>query len=164
MRCWPPGHSGPMLKKIDATGMDTFLALSQLYEAEFAPITGAARDAQGMYPVSTPLDDTHPGYFYCEGEAAIGFAIIATESEPYEVCEFFIRKEYRKQGAGQKMAVALFNKHAAHWRVKQLHNATYAHRFWLRVLEDYTQGNFTQCLYEDEKWGKVHMQGFSSRA
>jgi predicted acetyltransferase len=152
-----------MLKRITDANMSKYLELAQLYEEEFAPLTGASRDEAGIYPVSTQIDETHIGYFYCDNGNEIGFTVIGTEKEPYDVCEFFVHKNYRKQGAGQKLAYEIFNMYSVDWSVKQLYNAKHAHLFWLKVLRGYTNNNFTQHLYEDEKWGKVHLQLFTSK-
>ena len=154
-----------MLKQINNENMHKFVEMSQKYEDEFSPLTGAKKDAKGFYPVSTPIDETHLGYFYCTGanHQEIGFAIISVEKEPYEVCEFYIMQEYRKIGAGQDLACALFNMFPVNWCVKQLYEAKNANAFWISVISKYTGYDFTQRLYEDEKWGKVYIQEFSSR-
>jgi len=152
-----------MLKRITNANMAGYFALSQLYEDEFAPITGAIKDSGGQYPVSTPIDETHIGYFYCEDDIEIGFAVVGIEKEPYDVCEFFIKKEFRKKGAAQKLAFGIFDMYSVEWSIKQLEGAIHATEFWLKVISRYTADNFTQHEIEDEKWGKVRMQLFSSR-
>jgi len=152
-----------MLKKITDANMDRYFELSQLYEEEFAPVTGATKDNSGQYPVSTPIDETHIGYFYCQKGIEVGFVVIGIEKEPYDVCEFFIHKDFRKKGAGQKLAFGIFDMYSVDWSVKQLPGAEHATKFWLRVIGEYTANNFTQHEIEDEKWGKVRMQLFSSK-
>jgi len=152
-----------VLKPITAANMDIYLSLAQLYEEEFAPITGATKDASGLFPLSTPIDETHIGYYYCVDNREIGFAVINTGQNPYDVCEFFVLKDYRKQGIGEELAVKVFNLHRVNWSVKQLYNAKKANSFWIKVISKYTGDNFSQHLFEDDKWGKVHMQKFSSK-
>ena len=155
-----------MIKKITDENMQKYFDLAQLYEDEFSPITGAVKNKDGSFPVSTPIDETHIGYFYCEDTAKdseIGFIVINAEKEPYDICEFFIHKDYRNKGAGQKLAFEIFDMYSVDWSVKQLHNAKKANLFWLKLINKYTSGDFTQHLYEDKKWGKVHMQLFSTK-
>ena len=143
--------------------MDTYFELSDLYEEEFARLTGAKRNENGHYPVSTHIDKVHIGYFIFDAEGIKGFIVINTEKDPYEVCEFFILKEYRNQGLGQRLAFTVFDAYDVNWSVKQIHNAEQARAFWIKVISKYTEGNYREQLYEDEKWGKVYMQLFSSR-
>jgi len=150
-----------MIKLITDENMNKYLELAQIYEKEFAHLTGARTDENGLYPVSTPIDAIHIGYYYCENKLEIGFMVINIESEPYDVCEFFILKEHRKRGSGQKLAFEVFDLHNVEWSVKQLYDAKQANSFWIRVIGEYTGNAFSQQIYEDEKWGKVHMQTFS---
>ena len=152
-----------MLKQITEGNMDRYLCLAQDYEEEFVPFTGAVRDETGAYPLSTPTAETHLGYYYCEDGVEAGFIVISTNEEPYDVCEFFVLQEFRKKGIGQKLAFEVFDLYDADWTVKQLYAAENARLFWIKVIDKYTGGAFTQNIYEDKKWGKVHMQKFSSK-
>jgi len=153
-----------MIKRISNKDMDTYFELSSLYEEEFAPLTGAKRNENGHYPVSTPIDKAHIGYFIFDADEEKGFIVINTEKDPYDVCEFFILKEYRNQGLGQRLAFTVFDAHNVNWSVKQLYSAERARAFWIKVIGKYTEGNYTEQLYEDEKWGRVYMQLFSSNS
>jgi predicted acetyltransferase len=151
------------IKQITDKNMDKYFEFSQIYEEEFSPFTNASKNEHGLYPVSTQIDKNHIGYFAYDNYSAIGFIVINTEKEPYDVCEFFILKEFRRQGFGEKLAFKIFNLYNANWSVKQLYYAKHANTFWNRVISKYTGDNYTQHLFEDEKWGKVYMQLFSSK-
>jgi predicted acetyltransferase len=152
-----------MIKQIHDMSLHSFPELSDLYEEEFAPLTGAARGENGSYPISTPIDETHHGYLLLDGDASVGFAIVAVGNEPYDICEFFIRPEYRKQRCGEQLAFFLFDKFPGTWTVKQLITAEKATAFWIRVLDKYTGGDFIRRTYEDDKWGNVQMQVIDTR-
>ncbi|MCL2161877.1 MAG: GNAT family N-acetyltransferase [Betaproteobacteria bacterium] len=152
-----------MIKQISNINMDIYFELSDLYEEEFAPLTGAKRNGNGHYPVSTPINKTHIGYIIFNANEKIGFIVINIEKEPYDICEFFILKKYRNQGLGQRLAFTVFDAHNVNWSVKQLYNAEQARAFWIKVISKYTEDNYTEQLYEDKKWGKVYIQLFSSK-
>jgi len=152
-----------VIKQISDENMDKYFEIAQIYEEEFSYLTGASKNENGLYPISTAIDETHIGYFICNNNNIIGFIVINIEKEPYDVCEFFILKEHRKQGFGEKLAFEVFNLYNVNWSVKQLQSAKHAHAFWIKVISKYTGNNYTQHLYEDEKWGKVYMQLFSSK-
>jgi len=61
------------------------------------------------------------------------------------------------------LAFEIFNLYNVHWTVKQLLSAKHANAFWIKVIGKYTGNNYTQHVYEDEKWGKMYMQVFSSK-
>ncbi len=152
-----------MIEPISNENLDKFTTLSQIYEAEFAPLTGAKKDNNGLYPLSTPINKTHAGYLLYHDNKAVGFIVINTEKEPFDVCEFFILKKYRRQKLGQELAFKIFDLHPGRWTVKQLYNAVDANTFWLKIINKYTKSHYTQTLYDDDKWGKVYMQSFSSK-
>jgi len=152
-----------MIIQISDKNIEKYCELSELYEDEFAPLTGASKNENGIYPISTQIDETHIGYFMCNNGKMIGFIVINIGVQPFDVCEFFILKEYRNQGLGQELAFKVFDLYDAIWKVKQLYNAKNANSFWINIINKYTKGNYTQQVCNDEKWGKVYMQNFASK-
>lgn len=148
------------LSRIDATNEAYYQELSQVYETEFAPLTGAVPDARGLYPISTPVDDSHHGYLMLVGGQAAGFIVVQVADEPREVCEFFVAPTYRRRGLGRQLATRVFDMYAGPWVVKQLEAAHKARTFWLGVLQPYTAGCMSECMLHDPRWGRVYQQSF----
>ena len=77
-----------------------------------------------------------------------GFAlvsVIADESPPVtSMSEFFVMRNYRRKGVGERAAKELFARFSGPWSVSQVLANLPAQRFWRRVITDVTQGEFTE--------------------
>ena len=152
-----------MIIPIHTANYADYLALTQPYEQEFAPLTGASPDSSGHYPLSTDIDANHPGFLYLHQGKAVGFIVVQTNELPYDVCEIFVTKAARELGVARKLAFYTFNQYPGAWTVKELINAKKSRAFWLKILTEYTAQNFEETLYEDPKWGWVYKQQFNTR-
>ena len=78
----------------------------------------------------------------------IGFALVRViESEQrtyFSIAEFFVMKKYRRQGIGKSAAQQVFNLHRGAWEVFQKESNKPAQIFWKKVIDEYTQGKFTE--------------------
>ncbi len=137
-----------------------YAQLSNIYEEEFSPLTGAKPDVDGTYPISTVLDEFRVGYFACYKGIPIGFIVVDLSAEPFEVCEMFIQKEYRNRHFATQLVKEVFRLHSGQWQIKQLYEATKARAFWLGFLSSYTF--YRETVFMDEKWGKVYRQVFET--
>lgn len=152
-----------MLVPITTENHHIYVNLSQSYEAEFAPQTGAVTDKDGVYPLSTPLDDTHSGYLYYHNGLPIGFYIFYTDREKafFVACELYILPLYRKQGLGFKLCKAIYDQHPGCWHSLQLLTAESSRAFSLRMLKQYGV-TFTEDMVEDTRWGTCYRQVFQT--
>jgi predicted acetyltransferase len=81
--------------------------------------------------------DGHPG----------GFALVKriNDAPPtFDMGEFFIPRQYRRQGIGRRVAVDLFDRFPGRWEVRELLANKPAQSFWRRIISDYTSGVFTE--------------------
>ncbi len=60
----------------------------------------------------------------------------------YELMDFFITPKYRGQGVGRLAARAAFDLYHGRWQVEELARNTPAIRFWHRVIDEYTRGQY----------------------
>lgn len=153
----------PELRLVTSENIDIYNNLIQCYEAEFSSITEKAPEKDGKFPLDTHLEENVSGYLYMNDDIPLGFATIKLEKKNCEVCEFYIIPYFRNNGLGESFAFALFNKHKGNWEIKQLLKAHFASKFWRKVLDKYTKGNFKEDIYEDLYWSKVIRQSFSNR-
>lgn len=65
------------------------------------------------------------------------------------VSEFFILRKYRRKGIGMKVAHRLFAKYTGKWSVEQEAGNYPAQAFWVKVIDEYTKGNFTESQTEN---------------
>lgn len=68
------------------------------------------------------------------------------------ISEFYIKKEYREKNIGKEAAIKTFEKFKGKWEVREIRNNPKAREFWVKVISDYTQGNFKEIEMNDEKW------------
>jgi len=92
-------------------------------------------------------------YFVKIDEKLAGFALgMQNRPETGEriniLSEFFILRKYRRKGIGMKVAHQLFAKYPGKWSVVQEADNFPAQAFWRKVIDKYTQGNFTETQGE----------------
>lgn len=79
-----------------------------------------------------------------------GFAL-ATRGSPmsddptvFDVAEFFILRNYRRDGVGRRAAFLLWDHHPGRWIVRVSEGNSGALPFWTSVIAEYTDGNATE--------------------
>lgn len=138
----------------------------QLYLYDFSQIDGGDVDNFGLF-VFPNLDkywietERYPFLLRVAGKLA-GFSLLRRgtyfEDGPYQksnsmiVAEFFVMRKFRRHGVGKWMAVQLFNRFPGWWEVAQTLDNTAAQDFWSSVIEQYTEGNFSQYLLVNDAW------------
>src|SRR5690348_12776640 len=75
--------------------------------------------------------------------------------------EFFAARQYRRHGAGRRMATALFERYAGEWIVRQLLTNRAAQMFWRSIIADYTGGKFTETQehFADDQMARRYGDG-----
>jgi len=76
-----------------------------------------------------------------------GFALVKriNDAPPtFDMGEFFIARQYRRQGLGRRAATKLFDSLPGHWEVREMPANAPAQTFWRRTIAAYTSGNFTE--------------------
>jgi [ribosomal protein S5]-alanine N-acetyltransferase len=73
-----------------------------------------------------------------------GFALVKQiADDTYDMGEFFIARQYRRMGLGQRIATELFDRFAGHWELRELLTNKGAQVFWRRIVGEYTDGEFS---------------------
>lgn len=76
-----------------------------------------------------------------------GFALVKriNDTPPtFDMGEFFIPRQHRRQGIGHRVAVNIFDRFPGRWEVRELLTNKPAQSFWRRIIDDYTGGAFTE--------------------
>ncbi len=127
----------------------------QFYFYDFSGYKGSDVLANGMFGIYPYLEDywidvVHRfPYFIMVDRKYAGFALVRYIEQRYRqpyysIAEFFVMKKYRRLGVGRKVATALFVRHkGCHWEVSQDEKNGPSQLFWLRVIDAYTDGTFT---------------------
>lgn len=74
---------------------------------------------------------------------------IKAEETIYFMSEFFILKKYRGNGIGRKAEFIVFDRFPGIWVVGQIPNNIPAQKFWTKVINEYTGGNFEEVVLDD---------------
>lgn len=97
-----------------------------------------------------------------------GFALIKStiDAPPtFDMGEFFIARQYRRQGFGKRVALALFDRFPGTWEVRELPANNPAQAFWRRIISDYTGGAFDETREAFAAYGgeEFMVQRFKTR-
>lgn len=132
---------------------DTVKKMLYLYEQE---LTGEENPPEYKYLDSYWEKENRKAYFVCENNRVMGFAFInqhlLMQTNGNNLAEFYIKKEYRKKGYGRTAAISIFALHLGKWELRELNTNTSAHNFWLKVISDYTHGNFSDQFVNNDQW------------
>ncbi len=77
-----------------------------------------------------------------------GFALvkqIADAPATFDMAEFFIGRQHRRRGVGERAAHRLFDRFAGNWEVREMLTNTPAQAFWRRIIATYSGGDFTDA-------------------
>ncbi len=112
----------------------------------------------------------HPFLVKVDGNPA-GFVLVnqhlpIPEGAPAKsIAEFFIMRKYRGQGIGKKVAEMTFDRFPGKWQVTQEKNNPSAQKFWRRVIDSYTSGQFQEKILDNDRWnGPVLIFSSSKKA
>jgi predicted acetyltransferase len=129
--------------------------LMQFYIYDFSEYVNYDVEENGLFSDYPNLDDywkeagdKFPYVIKKDGKY-VGFAlvkVIQSEKEQFSIAEFFVMKKYRGQGIGKAVAIQLFHLYKGWWEVHQRENNQPAQQFWMRVISDYTNGEFSDCF------------------
>lgn len=152
------------IELVDATPEHTpvLLALLELYQYDFTEFTGEDVNADGRFGFDN-LDryfveeGRHPLLLRIEGHWA-GFvllrqaAFLIEDRTGTDVVEFFVMRKYRRGGAGEAMARAVFDRFPGRWQVREVAANLPAQAFWRAIIGRYTDGRYEERSYNDERW------------
>jgi predicted acetyltransferase len=101
----------------------------------------------------------YPFLVWVDGELA-GFVLLrkgtyfpdtdVIEKPGMLIAEFFVMRKYRQRGVGTQVAIQLFDRFPGRWEVAQKNENKIAQVFWRRLIVEYSEGNFTEFILDDE--------------
>ncbi|MFS0727666.1 GNAT family N-acetyltransferase [Paenibacillus sp. 1P07SE] len=136
--------------------------LLELYEYDFSEYNDEDVNANGFFGY-TYLDHywtdegRYPFFIMVENKYA-GFVLVNSHSyllddrEGKSIAEFFIMRKYRSKGIGREAATQIFDKFKGWWEVRQHGDNEPSKRFWQRVIDTYTAGQYKLMDVRTEKW------------
>lgn len=139
--------------------IDVIKNLMQFYMYDFSEYIDYDVEDDGFYTPYPDLDDyRNEGagnfpFIIKKNEKYIGFALVKKHQsfeKYFSIAEFFIMKKHRRSGIGKAAAKQLFKLYQGDWQVRQRENNIPAQQFWRNVINDYTNGDFTERI-EDKR-------------
>lgn len=133
--------------------------LMQFYMYDFSEFIDLDVQEDGLYETYKNLgdywkDENRFPYIIQKDEKYIGFVLVRfiedAQHTYFSIAEFFIMKKYRRNGTGKTIAHQIFNLHEGEWEVFQKESNKPAQLFWKKVIDEYTNGRFTE-RFEDGK-------------
>ena len=133
--------------------------LMQFYMYDFSEFVNLDVEANGLFTPDKNLDDYWKDdnrfpYIIQQDEKYLGFVLVRliaeTQRSYFSIAEFFVMKKYRREGIGKAAAHQIFNLYKGTWEVFQKETNKPAQLFWKRVIDEYTQGKFSE-RFEDGK-------------
>jgi predicted acetyltransferase len=134
--------------------------LMQLYIYDFSEYVNYDVGENGLFSAYPDLLDYWKGagdkfpYVIKKEGKYVGFVLvkrIKSEKEQFSIAEFFVMKKYREQGIGKAVAGHLFRLYKGWWEVHQRENNQAAQQFWIKVISDYTNGEFSDYFKNERR-------------
>ncbi len=135
--------------------------LMQDYLREFSALTEVEKNPDGSYRYPYLdyywADPARLPFLIRQKSEIVGFAFVRNEMDPVngqplsQIAEFFVLPGQRRTGIGQATAKKLWDMFPGIWTVDVLKNNTGAYAFWLRVVTEYTQGEFEETGLENNQ-------------
>lgn len=95
-------------------------------------------------------------FFIKANEKKVGFVLINDYNllikEGKNIAEFYIKKEFRKNGIGKEASKQIFNLFPEKWEIRQIIENPQAHNYWLKTILEFTKNSFTEEFVKNDKW------------
>ncbi len=131
--------------------------LMELYLYDFSEFIDCDVNEHGSYDYGY-LDnywteaDRYPFLIHVNGKLA-GFVLVWITGEGEErrnlIAEFFVMKKYRHKGVGKTTAWRIFDRFPGVWQVGEVKTNVPAIRFWSKIIDEYSEGNFRKPANSD---------------
>jgi predicted acetyltransferase len=149
------------------------MALFALYQYDFTEYTGEDVGEDGRFDAEMldrylVVDEIRHGLLLRVDGKWAGLtllhhgAFLVDDPEMMDIVEFFVMRKYRRGGAGEAMARAIFDRFPGCWEVREIANNVPAQAFWRTIIGRYTGGRFEERAWDDERW-RGAVQFFDSR-
>jgi predicted acetyltransferase len=102
------------------------------------------------YDTSLIWTNGYDVYLAKVGESLAGFALVGSAVEwlgdigAHDVHEFFVIREFRRSGCGQRMATLVWNEFPGDWLVRVFELNAPAVLFWRAAISSYSRGSYTE--------------------
>ena len=134
--------------------------LMQFYMYDFSEFIKYDVEETGLFAPYPNLEeyweDSNKFPYIIENDGKhVGFVLVKfTQAERlnyFSIAEFFILKKYRFSGVGKSVAIQIFDLHKGNWEVHQRSSNKPAQVFWVKVINEYSKGEFQERTESDKR-------------
>lgn len=148
------------LRAPDRSDRGLIRLMMELYLYDFSEYTGSDLNEHGQFGYGDLdyfwFEPTHASFLVTVDEKLAGFVLVdnevVMENSERSITEFFIMRKYRRQGVGQQVATAVFDKFTARWEVRVITENVPAQKFWRHIIARYTHNNFEETELNSDDW------------
>lgn len=134
--------------------------MMELYLHDFSEFDGTDLDEHGQFGYGDLdyfwFEPTHAAFLVKVNDKLAGFVLVDNEvvldDSERSITEFFILRKYRRQGVGQQVATAVFDKFPAKWEVRVITENVPAQKFWRQIIGTYTHNQFEETTLDNDDW------------
>jgi len=95
-------------------------------------------------------------YFIKINNEIIGFVLVnghtLVNKDGKNIAEFYIKKEFRKNGFGKMIAIKVFDLFKGNWEIREIEENLNARTFWIKVIDNYTDHRFKETKMKNQDW------------
>jgi predicted acetyltransferase len=159
------------IKKVPLNQKPVLKRIFQLYLYDFNTYYDDDVDRFGLFKY--PMLDKYwtnrgrfPFLIYADKKIA-GFVLVNNHSylsksrSGKSIAEFFVMPKYRGKDIGKTVAFSIFDMFPGKWEVSETHKNIPAQKFWRKVINEYTRGDFKETSLDDNRW-RGPIQSFDS--
>ncbi|MFA5026030.1 MAG: GNAT family N-acetyltransferase [Candidatus Shapirobacteria bacterium] len=140
------------IKAIEIKDKEILRKMIEIYEKE---ISGEDAGEYKYFDSYWEKKNRWPFFIMVDKKIA-GFVLVneynLVELTAKDLSEFYIKKEYRHQRIGLKAANKVFDMFLGKWEIREIVENPKARQFWLKVIDEYTRGNFKEVTMDNDKW------------
>ena len=133
--------------------------LLELYQYDMCEFWPKDLNVHGEYGFAVDRYLRNPllrAYFFLVNGNYAGFGLIDPDvslpGNQFWMGQFFVMKQYRRDGIGTKAAHFIFDQFRGRWEVGQMPLNKPAQIFWRRAIAQYTNGAYVEHELHDERW------------
>ncbi|HAU0262623.1 TPA: GNAT family N-acetyltransferase [Legionella pneumophila] len=145
--------------------------MTSYYAYDVSEYMGWAQEKNGTQNIGVDYikywqeDNTFPFIIKYQDEL-VGFVIIdkkvSNPANDFNMAQFFILRQFKGKGIGRHIAYQCFNQFFGKWEVFVMPGNEGAYRFWRKIINDYTQHQFSEFTRAIDQYDRNIFE-FSSR-
>ena len=88
--------------------------------------------------------DNNKGYFIKYEDKIAGFVLVDLYEDKNVIDQIFVLNNFKGHGLAKQVVFIVFDKFKGNWEIKAVPESKRAEGFWLKVVNEYTNGDYTE--------------------